>query len=208
MKVSTRTMLATLAVGFAGALAALPASASCTYSEIENATAAGWMQQQAIAAGALQRRATVMANASAARGVAAGTDWASVSIVGLWKFIFVAEGNAGIPDGTVLDAGYTTWHADGTELMNSGRPPKTSSFCMGTYREVGPATYRLNHVTLSWDPTGSVFVGPGSIHEAVTVDRTGNAYSGTFTIDQYATDGTTVLAHLTGNVTATRITVN
>jgi len=34
----------------------------------------------------------------------------------------------GIPDGVPLDDGYATWHSDGTEIMNSGRVPKTGSF--------------------------------------------------------------------------------
>src|SRR5262245_23104935 len=53
------------------------------------------------------------------------------SIVGLWQITFTSKDTSGIPDGTVIDAGYATWHADGTEIMNSGRPPITSSFCMG-----------------------------------------------------------------------------
>jgi hypothetical protein len=36
-------------------------------------------------------------------------------------------------------------------------------------------------------------------------DRSGNSYAGTFTIDQFDVDGN-VLAHIAGQVTATRIT--
>jgi hypothetical protein len=208
MKKSTGTIAATLAVGLLGTLLATQARASCTFTEVENATAAGWMQQQAIAGGALQHRALATTQANGAHAVR-GAEYAGyVSIVGLWKFTFVAKGTTGIPDGTVLDAGYATWHGDGTELMNSSRPPKSGDFCMGVYKPTGHSSYALNHVTLSWDPTGSFFVGPGSIHELVTVDPSGNAYSGTFTIDQYAQDGTTVLAHLAGTVSATRITAD
>ena len=203
MKTSRATPVAMLVAALGGLLLAAEAGASCTYTEFANATAAGWMQQQAIAGGALQHHAAV-----ATRGGRIAEELGSASIVGLWKFTFVSLGTDGIPDGTVLDAGYTTWHSDGTELMNSSRPPKSGDFCMGVYQQRGRATYALNHVTLSWDPTGSFFVGPGSIHEVVTLDHTGNAYSGTFTIDQYAQDGTTVLAHLTGTVSATRITAN
>ena len=206
MKTSAGTGVATLAVGLLGALLATQASASCSFTEIDNATAAGWMQQQAIAGGAVQHHATTIAQTAAAR--AAHADPGEASIVGLWKFTFVSKGTTGIPDGTVLDAGYTTWHSDGTELMNSSRPPKSGDFCMGVYKQTKHATYALNHVTLAWDPTGMAFVGPGSIRELVTLDHTGNAYSGTFTIDQFAQDGTTVLAHLAGTVSATRITAD
>jgi hypothetical protein len=130
------------------------------------------------------------------------------AIVGLWKIAFRAKGNKDIPDGTPIDDGYATWHADGTELMNSGRPPMTGSFCMGVWKQVGESTFRLNHIALSWDPTGTVFVGPTSIHETVTVNSTGRRYRGSFRITQYATDGTTVLAQVKGTIDATRITVN
>jgi hypothetical protein len=40
------------------------------------------------------------------------------------------------------------------------------------------------------------------------VDRSGNNYEGTFTLVQYEPDGITVLATITGTVTATRITAD
>ncbi|MGA2560338.1 MAG: hypothetical protein ABSF17_11725 [Terracidiphilus sp.] len=59
---------------------------------------------------------------------------ASVSIVGMWHVHFVAQGNSGIPDGTEIDAGYSQWHSDGTEIMNSGgRNPNTGAFCLGVW---------------------------------------------------------------------------
>jgi hypothetical protein len=128
-------------------------------------------------------------------------------IVGLWSVTFTSEGSSGIPDGTVIDQGYVTWHADGTEIMNSGRPPISGNFCMGVWRQTSRFSYKLNHVTLSWDPTGTVFVGPGSVKEQVTLSHGGNSYSGTFTIDQFDTNGN-LLAHLQGNITAQRITVD
>jgi hypothetical protein len=132
--------------------------------------------------------------------------FADNSIVGFWQFQSVAEGNDGIPDGTVIDAGYAQWHQDGTEIMNSMRPPATSNFCLGVWRKVGGATYELNHFALSWD-TNSVFVGPANIREQVTVSHGGQGYEGRFTIDQYNTSGI-VVGHVEGRVTATRITVD
>jgi hypothetical protein len=128
-------------------------------------------------------------------------------IVGLWQVTFVSKNSSGIPDGAVIDAGYATWHSDGTEIMNSGRPPITGNFCMGVWKEVGRSKFRLNHVALSWDPSGANLVGPANIREEVTVDHTGNTYVGTFTIDQFDNAGNT-LAHITGRVTGQRITVN
>jgi hypothetical protein len=127
------------------------------------------------------------------------------AIVGMWKVQFVSEGTTGIPDDTVIDSAYAQWHSDGTEIMNSGRPPITSSFCLGVWKRTGKSTYKLNHFALSWDPTGTVFVGPANIREEVTLDDSGNSFSGTFTIDQFDTNGNT-LAHIVGKITAQRVT--
>jgi hypothetical protein len=135
------------------------------------------------------------------------SDQGNASIVGLWKFAFVSEGNPGIPDGTVIDAGYAAWHSDGTEIMNSGRAPMTGSFCMGVWKSTKHGTYKLNHFALSWDPTGQTFVGPANVREEVTVDHGKKSYSGTFTLDQYDTNGN-LLVHLTGDISAQRITAD
>jgi len=141
----------------------------------------------------------------AALAVAARDDDNDAAIVGMWKVQFVSEGTNGIPDGTMIDSAYAQWHTDGTEIMNSGRPPITSSFCLGVWKKTGESTYKLNHFALSWDPTGTVFVGPANIRENVTLNAQGNSFSGTFTIDQFDTNGNT-LAHIVGKITAQRVT--
>jgi hypothetical protein len=72
-------------------------------------------------------------------------------IVGFWKVKFVSDGSPGIPDGTVIDNAFAQWHSDGTEIMNSSRPPATSNFCLGVWQKSGPSTYKLNHFALSSD---------------------------------------------------------
>lgn len=202
MKTILRSVTATCAIALAGTLFVVGrASAGCPMPEGS--------------AGASFKPASLMRFTDEA-GDDFGATWLNASyeqfhtaaIVGLWKVSFTARGNKDIPDGAPIDQGYATWHDDGTELMNSGRPPITSSFCMGVWKQIGPTTYKLNHVALSWDPTGTVFVGPASIREIVTVDRSGNHYSGTFTIVQFSTDETTVLARVTGTIGATRITAD
>jgi len=128
-------------------------------------------------------------------------------IVGLWKVKFVSENSTGIPDGTVIDDGYATWHSDGTEIMNSGRPPITGNFCMGVWKQTRPSTFKLNHFGLSWDPNGTFLIGPANIREEVVVNQSGNNYAGTFTIDQFDVDGNR-LARITGKVIAKRITTD
>ena len=137
--------------------------------------------------------------------VATRDDDNDAGIVGMWKVQFVSEGTNGIPDGTMIDSAYAQWHSDGTEIMNSGRPPITSSFCLGVWKKTGESTYKLNHFALSWDPSGTVFVGPANIRENVTLNAQGNSFSGTFTIDQFDTNGNT-LAHIVGKITAQRVT--
>lgn len=129
-------------------------------------------------------------------------------ITGLYQFTFTSQGSEGIPDGVVIDQGLTAWHDDGTEIMNSGRPPMTQSFCMGAWKQTSRHAYKLNHYALSWDPTGTVFIGPTRIHEQVELAQDGNSFSGAFSIDQFDTDGTTVLAHVQGTVAATRLTAD
>jgi len=128
-------------------------------------------------------------------------------ITGLWRFTFVAKGNADIPDGTVLDSGYATWHADGTELINSGRPPASGNFCMGVWKQIKRNTFKLNHFAMGWDPSGTTLVGPTNVREVVTVDRSGNNYSGPFTVTQYDNNGNAI-AHVFGVVAAQRITAD
>jgi hypothetical protein len=130
-----------------------------------------------------------------------GQDEDNASIVGLWKIKLL------LADGSVFDEGYTTWHSDGTELTNSGRPPMTGSFCMGAWKKNSDGTYRLNHFALSWDSTGTIFVGPANIKERITVDPSGNSYTGTFSVNQYDTNGN-VLVHRTGRVVGLRITAD
>ncbi len=128
-------------------------------------------------------------------------------IVGMWKFTFTSEGSSGIPDGTLIDQGYTVWHADGTEITNSGRPPITGNFRLGVWRQTSRSSFKLNHFGLSWDPTGATLIGPANIKEQVTVGHGGNSYTGTFTIDQFDTNGN-LLAHIQGSIAAERITVD
>jgi len=130
-------------------------------------------------------------------------------IVGLWHVTFVSKGSQYIPDDTPIDSAYVQWHSDGTEIMNSSRPPATGSFCMGVWEKTGRSTYRLNHVALSWNPDGTP-QGPASIREEVTLDRSGNTYKGTFTIVQYDLTGINVLVPtpIVGVMSAERITAH
>ncbi|MGH7969009.1 MAG: hypothetical protein ACREIC_09820, partial [Limisphaerales bacterium] len=132
-------------------------------------------------------------------------------LAGLYEFTFTSDGTGnGPPAGVVVDHGFATWHADGSEIMNSGKPAVGGDFCMGTWAQTGPKTFSLNHYALNWgnalnpDPNNPQdFIGPVNIRENITLAQGNNSYSGAFTLDQYAPDGTTLLAHVQGTVWAT-----
>ena len=149
-------------------------------------------------------------------------------IAGLYEVTLIAEGTPGLANGTVVDHGYSVWHADGTELMNSGRPAGDSNFCLGTWARTGKQTYKLNHFTLSWFQTASgtpdkgspvmpnveyyvnnEFAGPGNISETIKLAKDHQSYVGTFTITQYDISGNVVPGFpITGNAYGTRLTID
>jgi hypothetical protein len=121
-------------------------------------------------------------------------------IVGMWHVTFTAEGNSeGPPNGTPIDNALIVWHGDGTELMNSGRPPQDGDFCMGIWKKVGPNQYKVNH--FAWNPAG-----PTRLVEAVTVSADGNSLLGTFSLRATDTTGKTT-AFILGTITGTRVTM-
>ena len=128
-------------------------------------------------------------------------------IVGFWKFSMVSEGTTGIPDGTVVDQGFSQWHSDGTEITNSGnRAPITGNICLGVWKKAGGLHYSLSHYGISWDPNNN-FVGLAHIREEVALSPGGKTFVGTFTIDQFDQSGNT-LAHIKGQITGIRITAD
>jgi hypothetical protein len=130
------------------------------------------------------------------------------SIVGMWHVKFVAENSPGTPDGAEIDAGYSQWHSDNTETMNSGHfSPLNSNFCLGVWKQVGDCKYKLNHFATYWDATSNVLVGPARVQEEVTLSPGGDQFAGTFSVDQYDEAGN-LLGHVQGVITGTRMTVD
>jgi len=134
-------------------------------------------------------------------------------IVGMWHVMFTAEGNSeGPPNGTPIDNAIIVWHGDGTEIMNSGRPPQDGDFCMGIWKKVARNKYRVNHFAWGGNdttnaPTGiGNPTGPTRIIEAVTVSADGNCLSGTFSLSASDTTGKTT-AFIIGTITGTRVTM-
>jgi hypothetical protein len=90
---------------------------------------------------------------------------------------------------------------------------------MGVWEQIGPFTYKLKHIALAWvsedtppsmggpGPTPAQFLGPAVIQETVTLNKSRNTYQGHFTVDQYDSKQT-LLVHISGTITGTRVTVN
>ncbi len=147
-----------------------------------------------------------------ARDLSSVASAASASIVGMWSFQFISEGNTtrnpSIADGTQLNFGYNQFHSDGTEILNSGaRSPAQENFCLGVWQKTGRSTYQLNHFALNYNATTGALIGRIIVVETVTVSPGGTAFSGTFVETVFDTNGNKT-DHLTGQVTAQRITVD
>ncbi len=131
------------------------------------------------------------------------------SIVGMWRFSFISQGNnmppLSIPDGAVLDHGFAQWHSDGTEITNSNRVPSTGSFCLGVWKRVGPNHYQLNHFAMGFDD--GIHQSYSNIREDVTLSDDGNSFSGTFSIAISDLEGHAGPV-INGQLVGTRVTLN
>ena len=205
---STRLMVAaaTAAMGVAASMACNSANAACAVSAepaSDSVQASAFVQ---FSGGIRAAQQALAANANAAPLPNFNAPGAHGSIIGYWKFAFTA------PDGiTGIDWGFQQWHSDGTELTNSGgQLPATGNFCTGVWEQAGRGAYRLNHWAIAWNLPGTDpadLAGLINIRELVSVDGTGNSMSGTVSLDLYAPDATTFLAHLgEGTVSGVRIT--
>jgi hypothetical protein len=130
------------------------------------------------------------------------------TIVGMWYVVSTSEGNAGIPDGTVTDFGIGDWHGDLTEFYNSGgHAPSTQNFCMGTWKQTASGSYYVNHFGYSYDQTSGALLNRVEIKELVTLNSTGNSYTGTFVVTIYDLNGVEVQKP-TGDLAGSRLTVD
>ena len=202
MKTISQAITMTLGVGVVVMLLAPRATAGC--GDVSTLQGPFTFAQEAPLASLLARAPEV--EKSLARGSA------GPSIVGMWSFQFVSEGNTAhnpsIPDGAIMDFGYHQIHSDGTEIINSGgHAPATENFCLGVWGQTGFLTYEVNHFPLSYNATTGALANLLSLREQLTLSPSGDSCTGTFTLDVYDTKGTHV-DHVGGNVIATRVTVD
>ncbi len=127
-----------------------------------------------------------------------GRDDDQEAIVGMWKVVLTAGGDT-------FDWGYSQWHSDGTEILNSGsRAPASENFCLGVWKKAGHNSYKLNHFALSYDPATGKLNATVNIRETVALDHTGNNFNGTFTVDITPTSADPI--HIEGTIVGTRVT--
>jgi hypothetical protein len=202
MKTISQAITATLGMGMFVMLLAPRATAGC--GDVSTLQGPFTFAQEAPLPSLLSRAAEV--EKSAARGSA------GPSLVGMWNFQLVSQGNTGhnpsIPDGAVIDFGYNQIHSDGTEIINSGgHAPATGNFCLGVWGQTGFLTYEINHFPLGYNATTGALVNLFNVREQLTLSPSGDSFTGTFTLDVFDTKGNHV-DHLGGNIVATRVTVD
>jgi hypothetical protein len=150
--------------------------------------------------------------ASLVRDLSNGSEGNRASIVGMWSIQFLSSGNTThnppIPDGAVIDFGYAQYHSDGTENVNSGgSAPAAQNYCLGIWEKTGPFTYKVNHFAFNYDAKTGLLTAKVNITETITLSPGGSKYSGTFKFNFFDTKGNEV-DHVTGQVAATRITID
>jgi hypothetical protein len=120
------------------------------------------------------------------------------TIVGLWSIELYVGANK-------VDWGYSEWHSDGTEIMNSGgRAPATGNFCLGAWTQTGGQSYRLSHYALSYDQTTGALNAKVLLKENITLGAGGNDFSGPFTEDIFDPNGNLV-GHNAGQIVGHRV---
>lgn len=162
-----------------------------------------------------QPQDSALAVRAAASDMSASTNPLLISAnpIGMWNVQFVSLGNTShtppIPDGALIDFGYNQFHSDGTEILNSGgHAANTGNFCLGVWVRTGMFTYTVNHFALSYDGTSGALVAKINIREQITLDPSGDQYSGTFTINAFNPAGTQQVDHVAGTIAATRVTID
>jgi hypothetical protein len=120
------------------------------------------------------------------------------SIVGLWSVTLTSGGS-------VIDFGYDAWHADGTETLTDASPI-SHNVCLGVWKQTGRRTVQLKHPALRFDPSGNV-IGTLILRETNVLNRAGDRFTGTFTIEFFDLNGVSVFIG-TGEIVGERVTVD
>lgn len=121
------------------------------------------------------------------------------TIVGLWDVKFISNGE-------VVDEGFDQFHSDGTEILNDTPPPATGNVCLGVYKLPATTSIKLKHPSWIYDPTNTFVIGRATILEQINLDRGGNIFTGTFTIQFRDLSGNPIAPDFSGQLRGDRIT--
>ena len=206
MKLTHRAVTTTLSAAVVGMLLVPAANACAMASQPSAPLTMGQLMQDS------RNPLELATSASLARDLRNAAIAKNPSLVGMWSFQFISQGNTtrspSIADGIQLNFGYTQFHSDETEILNAGaRSPAQENFCLGVWQQTGNFTYQVNHFALNYDATTGTLLGRIIVIEMVTVSPGGTALSGTFVETVYDTKGNQT-DHLTGQVAAQRMTVD
>jgi hypothetical protein len=114
-------------------------------------------------------------------------------IVGLWKVVVTQNG-------TEILRGFDIYNRDRTEVLAEFHDPRTGNVCLGVWSKSGPRTYKLLHPAFRWNHLldesmiqppllNQSWTGYRIVSEEVTVDPSGDSFSGTFTVRRFSTTG-------------------
>jgi hypothetical protein len=142
----------------------------------------------------------VSPSAPAAERDASSDDGGARNVVGLWDVKFYDGQNH------LVDQAYELFHSDGTEMMTDTSAPATDNVCVGVWKQVGGASFKLKHVSFVFDFAGTL-QGTATFNTTITVANNSKSFQGTTVIDVFDTNGNLVF-HQVGPVKATRITVD
>jgi hypothetical protein len=193
MKTRHRFLFAPLGLAAALLIGAAPAGATCMVPDSDPALAGQ-------AAGpALQLPAGWMSTPRAAHIERSD----ALDLTGFWKFVFVDS------YGNVLDFGYATANAGGTELnLSFSHSPISGNQCVGVWRrDAQPHHYKLSHYAPMYAADHLTYIGFVNRVEEVTLSDDGQTTAGRFFTTAYDLQGN-ILFTREGTSSAIRVKVN
>jgi hypothetical protein len=147
--------------------------------------------------------------AFAAGNAVADSGGGTASTVGRWHAVLRLGSS-----GPVYDEILQQFHADGTELLvSNGLPPALGNVCVVVWRQVGPRTYKLKHMTWNWSShqneafgVQGTFSGHFELEMTLRLDERGREFTGAWSARNFDTSGEHIPAlDARGVVNATRV---
>lgn len=117
--------------------------------------------------------------------------------VGLWSSNVLLGGQG-------IFQAFESFTSDGLEFLNDNGAPQAGNVCFGIWKSTGKNTYQVYHPSWSYDANGNV-TGTVIIREQITIDPSGNTFSGTVVVQTFDLNGKIAAPDLHAGVTGKRI---